>query len=256
MRLAQGTLVIGVPRSRLRRPPRSPLLTTSWHGTSRPYDQIENTTIDVDRREELALEMAATLDRAAQRANDAVVRRRRWSEAIELLDWFVKENPDLPRERQLRFQAAVLRWAQARSWVEATALKPGDQESRREAVATLDSAIDRFRAVTGDGNTPTLTDNLRFRLAEALADRALLEPADASARLSREAEASNLLEKPPEVGGLAGYWHLLKADLFRRAWKGDRSRERNRRRAQVDAAPPRGRDRRGQHPAPGWFQAI
>ena len=68
--------------------------------------------------------MAATLDRAAQRANDAVVRRRRWSEAIELLDWFVKENPDLPRERQLRFQAAVLRWAQARSWVEATASNP------------------------------------------------------------------------------------------------------------------------------------
>ncbi len=52
--------------------------------------QLENVTIDLARREELALEMAATLDRAAQSAPDANVRRRRWSEAIDLLDWFLE----------------------------------------------------------------------------------------------------------------------------------------------------------------------
>lgn len=59
--------------------------------------QIENVTIDLTRREELALEMAATLDRAAQTSPDSIIRLRRWSEAIELLDWFLKENPGPPR---------------------------------------------------------------------------------------------------------------------------------------------------------------
>ena len=55
--------------------------------------QIENVTIDLARREELALEMAGTLDRAAQSSPDPEVRRRRWSEAIELLDWFLEAEP-------------------------------------------------------------------------------------------------------------------------------------------------------------------
>ena len=59
----------------------------------------------------------ATLDRAAQAATDpevapsALVARR-----SSCIDWFLKENPDPPRERQVRFQAAVYRWAQAQSW--------------------------------------------------------------------------------------------------------------------------------------------
>jgi tetratricopeptide (TPR) repeat protein len=181
--------------------------------------QIENSTIDLDRREELALEMAATLDRAAQRSPDAVVRRGRWSDAIDLLDGFLKENPDPPRERQLRFQAGVLRWAQARSWIEAILVDPANPEPRRQAIAALDNAIDRFRAVSGNGNNPTLADNYRFRMAEALADRADLEPPGTAARLAGESEALGLLGDPPAEVGLAGYWHLLKADLLRRSGK-------------------------------------
>ena len=196
--------------------------------------QLENLTIDIARREELALEMAATLDRAAQTSPDSNVRRRRWSEAIDLLDWFLKENTDPPRERQLRFQAAVLRWAQARSWVE-TGLRARstDHEARREARA-LDNAIERFRAVTGEGNNPTLTDNLRFRLAEALADRADLEPAAGPPLVPARARPWTCWTNSPSRDGLAGYWHLLKADLFRRLGKAPRPR-RNRRRRQVDA---------------------
>ena len=181
--------------------------------------QIENVTIDLGRREELALEMAATLDRAGQSSPDSNVRRRRWSEAIELLDWFLKENPDPPRERQVRFQAAVLRWAQGRSWTETGLLGPDDQEPRQEAAAALDNAIERFRSVAGGGNNPTLADNLRFRLAEALADRADLEPAGTPGRRSRESEALDLLDQAPAETGLAGFWHLLKADLLRRLGK-------------------------------------
>ena len=105
--------------------------------------QIENVTIDLARREELALEMAATLDRAGQSSPDSDVRQRRWSEAIELLDWFLKQNPDPPRERQVRFQAAVLRWAQGRSWVESGFSSPRDPKPRAEATAAFDNEIGR-----------------------------------------------------------------------------------------------------------------
>jgi hypothetical protein len=181
--------------------------------------QIENPTIDRGRREELALEMAGTLDRAAQTAPSQESRRRRWSEAIELLDWFLKENPDPPRERQVRFQAAVLRWAQGRSWTETAEAEPQDQKSRNEAIAAFDNAIDRFRSVTGGGNNPTLADNLRFRLAEAIADRANLDAVEAAGRRSQESEALELLDKAPAETGLTGFWHLLKADLLRRLGK-------------------------------------
>ncbi len=181
--------------------------------------QIENVTIDLARREELALEMAGTLDRAAQSATDATMRRRRWSQAIDLLDWFLKENPDPPRQRQVRFQAGVLRWAQGRSWDETAAAGPQDHKPRDEAIAAFDNAIERFRSVAGGGNNPTLADNLRFRLAEALADRADLEPKEAAGRRSRESEALDLLDNAPAESELVGFWHLLKADLLRRLGK-------------------------------------
>jgi hypothetical protein len=181
--------------------------------------QIENTSLDLSRREELALEMAGTLDRAAQASTDPEVRRRHWSEAIELLDWFLKQNPDPPRERQVRFQAGLYRWAQARSWTDVSLLEPNDPRPRDQAAQALDNAIERFRAVAGDGNSPTLADNLRFRLSEALADRADLEPAASSGRRTRESEALESLGQPPTEVGLAGYWHLLKADLLRRLAK-------------------------------------
>ena len=181
--------------------------------------QIENVTIDLDRREELAFEMAATLDRAAQKSPSAEARRRRWTEAVELHDWFLKQNPAPPRERQLRFQAGVYRWAGARSWNESSLLDPRDPQPRAQAALAFDDAIERFRTIAGGGNNPTLADNVRFRLAECLADRADLEPAGSPGRRSRESEALDLLDQPPTETGLAGYWHLLKADLLRRSGK-------------------------------------
>ena len=94
--------------------------------------QIENVTIDLARREELALEMAGTLDRAAQSAPDATTRRRRWSQAIDLLDWFLKENPDPPRQRQVRFRRASCCWAQGRSWAGDRRGCPHDHKPEKE----------------------------------------------------------------------------------------------------------------------------
>ncbi len=119
----------------------------------------------------------------------------------------------------MRFQAGVYRWAQARSWIQTGDLRPGDRKVRQEAVAALDDAIARFRSVGGGADNPALADNLRFRLANSLADRASLEPAGSSGRQSRESEAIDLLEQPPGESGLGGYWYLLKADLLRRLGK-------------------------------------
>jgi hypothetical protein len=178
--------------------------------------QAASASLDLNRRQDLVLETAATLDRAAQAASDPEVRRRRWAEAIDLLDWFTRENPDLPQVRQLRFQAAVYRWAQAQSWQRAGQAESSEDRLREPAVTLLDDAIERFRAVSSVGGGPVLAENLRFRLAQALADRAELEPAGSIERKTRESEALDLLEKPGSEPGLVGYWHLLKADLLRR----------------------------------------
>jgi hypothetical protein len=182
--------------------------------------QIEDLTKPLERREDLALETADTLDRAAQATSDAEIRRTRWSQAVELCDWFLKEFPDSPRQRQLRFRAGLYSWAMARSYTESWQLDPRDPRPRGLAVAALDQAIDRFRSI---GRLPEidkiLADNLRFRLAESLADRALWEPTGSDQRTSRESEALALLAQPPAEPELAGYWHLLKADLLLRAGK-------------------------------------
>ena len=177
--------------------------------------QIADVTIDPLRREQLALDMAATLDRAAQSVTDPDVRRRRWALAIELLDRFSKEYPDLPLARQLRFQAAVFRWAQAQTWLHARA-----GGARRFPVSRASHCPGRRRdralaPVSSIGDQTTLGENLRFRLAQALADRAELDPADSADRRTHENEAKNLLQPPATEVGLAGFWHLLEADLAR-----------------------------------------
>ena len=113
----------------------------------------------------------------------------------------------------------------------------------------LDDAIERFRSVAGGGNNPTLADNLRFRLAEALADRADLEPAGSRRPPVARVRGPRLARPGP---GGAGPRRLLAPAQGRPvapAGKTGRGRERDRRRRQVDARPAAARGRRGQGPA-------
>ncbi|WP_165072167.1 tetratricopeptide repeat protein [Paludisphaera rhizosphaerae] len=177
--------------------------------------RLDDPTIDLGVRTDLALETAATLDRSARAEPKLDDKVTRWNAAVGLLDEFGKHNAELPRKRELGLQSAVYRWATARAWHDHHALFPADSRAVAEETAALDDAIARLRLIVG-GDPGRLTDNIRFRLAWALTDRAALEPLDSpTARLRRD-EALDLLKKPPGEPSLAGFHALLTAELLRK----------------------------------------
>ncbi len=180
--------------------------------------QIENPRLELGRREELVFEAINMLDRASLRATDAATRERRWGAAIAVVDDFFKLVTDAPRERVLRLRAGVFRWASARSWREAWRLDPRD-DFKQQAIADLDDAVVRMRGISGKGNDQALVEEYRYRLAQALADRAWWEDDESAAAVRDQTEALGLLDPPPSDPGLAGYWNLLAADLYTRMQK-------------------------------------
>ncbi len=147
--------------------------------------QVEDTSLAISQRESLVQEMAGTLDRAAQAADTSRQRRERWSQAVGLLDGFENQNPGHPRAREFALQAAVYRWAQGQTWRDAISLNPGDGQAVDEASRSFDDAIGRLHRIVLENADKALVDNVRFRLAQALADRADLEPAGADAQVAR-----------------------------------------------------------------------
>jgi len=180
--------------------------------------QLEDPSVGVAQREILAIETAGTLDRAAQAETHIGAKQARWDEAVRLLDEFREKNRDQTRTKEFKLQAAVYRWAQARAWHDRHASAPADDAARAREVAALDDAIARLRSIVSDEDG-VLPDNIRFRLAWALADRAELEAPGAPTRLARDEQALKLLEKSPGEPRLAGYHKLLKAELLRRSGK-------------------------------------
>ena len=92
--------------------------------------RLDDETIDLGTRADLALETAATLDRAARAEPKLDARLERWDAAVALLDDFSKKNDGLPRKRELNLQAGVYRWAEARAWHDQHALFPADARTR------------------------------------------------------------------------------------------------------------------------------
>src|SRR5690242_17431143 len=90
------------------------------------------------------MEITAALDRAAQAATSAETRRARWTEAINLIDRFERENPGHLQSHQFQFQGAVLLWARGRLWAQQHELDPTDEEAQGRAVENLDVAIARL----------------------------------------------------------------------------------------------------------------
>ena len=203
--------------------------------------QVEDPKTNIARREVLVLEIAALLDRTGQSAPTVDARRSRWTEAIALLDRFETQNPGHPRARETQFQAAVYLWALARSWQQQAELDPTNQTARNEAIKDLDAAFVRLRAIQetiqpGDGEL--LAQNLRFRIAQTLADRAELDPEGSPGRQRFEQDALAALERPITEPALRGFAQLLRAELLCRQGRFDEAEEALATAAKIKPAPP------------------
>src|SRR4051794_35645968 len=133
--------------------------------------EVNNPALSMARRERFALDMAATLDRAALAAPTSEARRARWTQAINLIDGFEQENPGHPQTHQFQLQAAVFLWARGHLWAEQARLVPTDRAARQSAVENFDVAITRLRSLNNTqlDASELLSQNIRFRLAQALA---------------------------------------------------------------------------------------
>lgn len=187
--------------------------------------QLRDPSLSLAKREETALEMAATLDRAARSAPTAEAKRGRWTEAITLLETFDKDHPGHPQTRPFQFQEAVFSWARGKLWAEQWELAPTAVEPHRRAIADLDEAIRRLRTLRAahPGAEDLLAQNVRFRLGQALADRAECEPEGSEAQTTRLREAAEALEKPIAEPSLQGYALLLRAEVLARLGEGERA---------------------------------
>jgi len=179
---------------------------------------LANETLPVEERSRRALDGAALLDQAAQASPHSSARRALWVEAAKLLDEFAQKHPDSEAAPLSRFQAAVYRWAEGRSFADQAEFAPADPNLRKEAVRVLDDSVGRFRSITlkpGQANEP-FSQNVRFRLAQAIADRARLDREGDPARIALEREALASLDGSLTTPGLRPFARLLRAELSNR----------------------------------------
>ena len=180
--------------------------------------RLANPSTSLEERSRRAIEGTAILDQLAQQSTNAPARRARWSEAVGVLDEFNAANPVIESAPLLRFQAGVYRWAEGRSLLDQSELSPGDAVLRAEATRSLDDSVRRFRSIAvkpGEVNG-VFGQNVRFRLAQAIADRSKLEPEGDPARNASEREAIGLLDATLTTPGLRSFARLLRAELSNR----------------------------------------
>jgi hypothetical protein len=179
---------------------------------------LRDPSIAVEERARRALEGASGLDQAAQKSNTPSDRRALWASAITLLDEFATQNPDIESAPLIRFQAGVYRWAEGRSFAELAELAPLDAKAQFGAIQALDDSIRRLREIKikPAEATDVFAQNVRFRLAQAIADRALLDPEDNENRTNHEREALGMLDASLTAPGLRPFALLLRCELSNR----------------------------------------
>jgi hypothetical protein len=204
--------------------------------------RLDDPLTDLAVRERLALEISATLDRAAQSASTPELRRGRWAEAVAVLDKFTSKNSGHPQARSFQVQAAVYVWAIARSWMQVYETTPTDAEARRLAVENLLNCLQRLKPVSDSlrnvNEKDVFAQNVRFRTAQARADLAELGPNDAAIRRERYAEALSELSRPITEPSLEGFADLLRASLMTRLGRFDDAKSALASAAKARPAPP------------------
>jgi hypothetical protein len=163
--------------------------------------QIDDPSRPIAERQRLALEAASALDRAAQDGRDAPAARAAWDRAATLLETFAAP-PGTPGVEALRLQAAIYRWAGARTDFAVAERNPADRAARDAAARGLDAVVAALRPLA-DAPDARIAAEAGYRLAQALAD-----PAARAEALTR------LPEPEPALPGLAGHAARLRAELL------------------------------------------
>ncbi len=177
--------------------------------------KLADPSLPIEERARLALQGAATLDLSAQQAVNLADRRAKWGSAVALLDEFVAGNPAIESAPLIQFQAGVYRWAEAQGYIDQFDRKPSDLTSKEGAIRTLDDAIRRFRSVKLKPKEASgvFGQNLHYRLAQAIADRARFDPDRDPGRAAAEREALALLDDSLTTPGLRSFALLLRGQL-------------------------------------------
>jgi hypothetical protein len=180
--------------------------------------KLADPAIPTEERARRALQGASSLDQAAQQASSLADRRGKWTAAVGLLDEFVALHPEIDAAPLIQFQAGIYRWAEGQGFADQFEQKPADPSNRAGAVRALDDAILRFRAIKVKPAEfkDVFGQNLRYRLAQAMADRAALEPEGDPGRTAAEHEALRLLDATLTTPGLKSFAILLRGQLSSR----------------------------------------
>ncbi len=177
---------------------------------------LADETRPLDERASIALDEAATLDREAQAAPGPEARRARAALAIKVLDDFNAAHPRHGLETPLALQAAVYAWADGRRDLDALRLGPGDAGLKRRAIGRLDEAIARLDRLNPEfsGADPLVAQNGGFRTAQALVDRASLDPEGSADARDRLKKALAALEPAPTESAIEGHARLLRVEIL------------------------------------------
>ena len=183
-----------------------------------PAQAQREPTLTTEEKVRRVLDAATALDEQAQRAKSVAQSRAKWLEAARLLDDFLADHEALPAASSLRFQAAVYLWARARALLDRVDLLAATDPERIEVAGGLDDVIGRLRRIIPPppGAGDPLARNIRFRLAQALADRARLYTETDAARIQTEKEAQGLLDRSLTASRLQVFARLLHAELANR----------------------------------------
>ena len=185
---------------------------------STPNRDWNDPSIFPDERARRALEAANALDDQGQRAPTTAASRARWLEAATTLDQCLAANPTVEAAPTLQFQAAVYLWARSRATLDTVDLLVASNADRIEVARGLDEVVARLRVVlprAGELSNP-FAQNVRFRLAQALADRARLRPELDPDRVGAEKEAQSLLDRSITSPRLRAFARVLHAELANR----------------------------------------
>ncbi len=172
-----------------------------------------DTKLTLRTRASAVAEAATALDRYATDARDLDRQRGFWGEAISLVDAFAAENSTFEELSKLRFSSAVYRWAIGRSLLrqyDATGEEQAEAraaEQFQKSIATLEPIANEVKA-----SPEPFAQNVRYRLAQVLADLADLDEDPGKRRPLRE-KAADLLATPITEVQLAGFAMLLRAEV-------------------------------------------